>query len=230
MSSRTPGRPRRPERGDRRGIPPWIPVAGVGIAAVLVVAIVIVAGNALGGDDNVDVPERAVSAQGRALGSPDAPVTMVEYSDFQCPYCARAARTTTPRIEEQYVADGRVRLVFHYMAFEGPESVMAAQAAECANDQGRFWDYRDTLFENQRRFSVEDLQSFAQELELDTETFSQCLDSGKHEQLVTGETQRAFDQGIDTTPTFIVGEQTVEGAYPFEVFQQVIEEELGKVQ
>jgi protein-disulfide isomerase len=209
-------------------MPPWVVVASIGAAAVLLVVVVIVIGEAMRGDSDVEIPERTVSSEGRTLGSEDAPVTMVEYADFQCPYCARAAATTTHQIEEEYIADGRVKLMYHYMAFEGPESVLAAEAAECANDQGRFWDYRDTLFENQRRFSVEDLRGFAQDLGLDTATFNQCLDSGKHEQLVIDETQAAFDDGIKSTPTFVIGDQVVNGAYPYEVFQQVIEEELSK--
>jgi protein-disulfide isomerase len=219
--------------GHRRragGMPPWVPVAGIGAVAILIVVAIIVASSVLNGDSDVDIPERTIPSEGRTLGYPDAPVTMVEYSDFQCPYCARAAATTTPQIEEEYVADGRVKLMHHYMAFEGPESVLAAEAAECANDQGRFWEYRDTLFENQIQYSVEDLRGFAEDVGLDMATFNQCLDSGEHEQLVIDETQEAFDIGINSTPTFIIGDQAVTGAYPFEVFQQVIEEELSKNQ
>jgi protein-disulfide isomerase len=211
-------------------MPPWVPVAGIGAVAVLIVVAIIVANSTLNADSDVKIPERTISSEGRTIGSPDAPVTMVEYADFQCPYCARAAATTTPQIEDEYVADGRVKIMYHYMAFEGPESVLAAEAAECANDQGRFWDYYDTLYENQVQYSVEDLRGFAEDLGLDMATFNQCLDSGEHEQLVAAETQEALDDGINSTPTFVIGDQVVTGAQPIDVFRQVIEEELSKAQ
>lgn len=210
-------------------------VASIGAATVLLVVVVIVIGEALRGDSDADVeiPERTVPAEGRTLGYEDAPLTIVEYSDFQCPFCARAAGTTTPRIEEEYVVSGQVKFMHHYMAFEGEESVWAAEAAECANDQGMFWEYRDMLWENQQgpnrgAFAIDNLKRFAAELGLDTETFNECLDSHEHEQLVMEETQDAFDDGINSTPTFVIGDQVVNGAYPFEVFQQAIEEELSK--
>lgn len=214
-------------------MPPWVAVASIGVAAVLLVVVVIVVGEALRGDSDVKIPERAVPAEGRTLGDEDAPLTIVEYSDFQCPFCARAASTTTPLIEEEYVASGQVKFMYHYMAFEGQESVWAAEAAECANDQGMFWEYRDTLWENQQgqnrgAFAIDNLKRFAEELGLDTETFNECLDSHKHEQLVVEETQEAGRDGVHSTPTFVIGDQVVNGAYPFEVFQQVIEEELSK--
>jgi protein-disulfide isomerase len=211
-------------------MPPWVAVASIGAVAILLVVVVIVVGEALRGDSDVEIPERTIPSEGRTLGYEDAPVTMVEYSDFQCPYCARAAATTTSQIEEEYVADGRVKFMHHYMAFEGPESVLAAEAAECANDQGRFWDYRDTLFENQRSYTVEDLRGFAEDLGLNMATFNQCLDSGEHEQLVIDETQEAFDAGINSTPTFLIGDQAVIGAQSIDVFRQVIEAELSKNQ
>jgi protein-disulfide isomerase len=207
-----------------------VAVASIAAVAVLLVVVVVVVGEVLRGDSDVDIPERAVPSEGRTLGYEDAPLTIVEYSDFQCPFCARAAGTTTPLIEEEYVASGQVKFMHHYMAFEGPASVLAAEAAECANDQGRFWEYRDTLFENQIVFSAEDLRGFAEGLGLDMATFNQCLDSGEHEQLVTEETREALDAGIHSTPTFIIGDQALIGAQPIEAFRQMIEAELSKNQ
>jgi protein-disulfide isomerase len=138
-----------------------------------------------------------------------------------------------PKIEQDYVADGRVKLVFHDLALIGQESLWAADAAECANEQGRFWDYHDKLFENQHGenqgdFTIDNLKRFAEELGLDTQTFNQCLDSGKYEDIVKAETQDALNKGIAATPTFVIGDQTVDGPRSYDDLKKVIEAELRK--
>jgi len=215
----------------------WAPVIIVGVGAVVIVFGVI-AINAMvdggSGGEPVEIPGRTVATEGRTLGSEDARVTIEEYSDFQCSACALAAARLVPQVEEQYIADGRVKLVYRPMAIldrpgSPPESLWAAEAAECANEQGRFWDYHDKLFENQRGgFAIDNLKRFAEELELDTEAFNQCIDSHEHRALIEVETQEALEQGINSTPTFIVGEQAVVGVVPFEELQRVIEAELRK--
>ncbi len=211
----------------------WAPVAVVGIGAVAAVVALIIVNGRGGSDGNVTIPERTVSAQGRTLGPDNARVTINEYSDFQCPYCARAARTMDPSIEKDYVADGRAKLVFQPVAFIGDESDLAAQAAECANDQGKFWNYHDKLFENQHGenqggFSADNLKRFATELGLDAATFNQCLDSHQHQDLVKTETQDALNKGVKSTPTFIIGDQTVVGPSSYDDLKKVIEGELRK--
>jgi len=203
------------------------------VGVVGAVAVLIVLSNRSGGSSQVDIPPRTVSAQGRTLGSENARVTIEEYSDFQCPFCARAAETLLPKIQDQYIADGRVRFVYHPLAFIGDESLWASEAAECANEQGQFWDYHDKLFENQKgenqgAFAIDNLKRFAQELGLDTQAFNQCLDSHKYEDAVKKDTKDALDQGISTTPIFVIGEQTIRGAQDFQEFQSVIEAELRK--
>jgi protein-disulfide isomerase len=211
----------------------WAPVAVVGIGAIAAVAALIIISGRGGSDGNVTIPERTVSAQGRTLGPENARVTVNEYSDFQCPFCARSARTFDPSIERDYVADGRVKLVFQPVAFIGDESDAAAQAAECANDQGKFWAYHDKLFENQHgenqgAFSSDNLKQFAVDLGLDTQTFNQCLDSHQHQDLVKTETQDALNKGVKSTPTFIIGDQTVVGPPSYDDLKKVIEGELRK--
>jgi protein-disulfide isomerase len=213
----------------------WIPVGVVGAGAVAIAVVAIVVGGALrgGSSTGVSIPERTVSAQGRTLGPENARVTIEEYSDFQCPYCARAAETMDPKIEQEYVADGRVKLVFRHHALIGQESIWAAEASECANEQGKFWDYHDKLFENQHgenqgAFSTDNLKRFAQELGLDTQAFNLCLDSRKYEDLVKAETEDALKNGIQSTPTFVVGEQTVPGLPSYDSLKKVIEGELRK--
>ncbi len=232
------GKKRQPRKRPRRRLQRlggWVLVAVVGGGAIAIAVAAIVVGGAFRGGSNTSasIPGRTVSTQGHTVGSENARVTVEEYSDFQCPYCARAAKTMDPKIEQEYVADGRVKLVFHPMAQIGQESVWAAEAAECASDQDRFWDYRDKLFdnqhgENQGAFTIDNLKRFAEELGLDTQTFNQCLDSHKYEALVNAETQDAANKGIQGTPTFVIGEQTVVGPRSYDDLKTVIEAELRK--
>ncbi len=126
---------------------------GVVLAAAAVVT-VFIAVQAFSGDD-AKVPPRVATGEGRVLGDLNAPVTVVEYADFQCPVCKRAASTIVSQIEEDYVLDGRVNIEFRMFPFLGQESWAAAQAAEAAREQGKFWEYHDALFQQQARWSPE---------------------------------------------------------------------------
>ena len=162
------------------------------------------------------------------MGDPDAPVTIIEFADFQCPYCGRFFAETKPQIDEQYMQSGEVRFAYFNFAFLGPESNWAAEAAECASDQNKFWEYHDKLYasqagENQGAFNKDNLKKFAEELGLDTSTFDECLDSGKYTQLVQDESSLASSIGVRSTPTFLINGQAVVGAQPYEIFQQTID-------
>lgn len=166
-------------------------------------------------------------------GDENAPVTVIEFADFQCPYCGLFARDAARRIDEQYVASGRVRFGYQHFTFLGPESQWAAEASECAADQDRFWAYHDLLFasqqgENQGAFNKDNLKQFASTVGLDRTLFDNCLDSGKYTALVSGQTHALSSLGVSSTPTFVVNGQAVVGAQSFESFQQVIDQELGK--
>jgi len=160
-------------------------------------------------------------------GSPDAPVTIVEFSDFRCPYCGRFTTGAGRQIDEQYVEQGLVRFGYQHFAFLGPESQSAAEASECAADQGAFWAYHDLLFERQSGVNPDILSQFAAELGLDANAFNDCLDSGKYTSLVRNETAAAQALGVTGTPSFLINGRPLVGAQPFEVFQQAIEAELG---
>ena len=126
-----------------------------------------------------------------------------------------------------------VRIGYWHFAFLGQESQWSAEASECAAEQGAFWEYHDYLFENLGRenrndFNHENLKRFADELGLDTEAFNECLDSGRHTQIVQQETAAAQQIGIRSTPSFLVNGQPVIGAQPFEVFERVIEQNLNQ--
>jgi protein-disulfide isomerase len=166
------------------------------------------------------------------LGDPNAPVTLIEFSDFQCPYCGRFARDTFVKIDDAYIGGGQVRVGYQHFAFLGDESQWAGEAAECAGDQDAFWEYHDYLFahqsgENQGAFALDNLQAFAVDLGLNPALFNQCLADGTYTALVAGQTQAAQQLGVRSTPTFVLNGRPVLGAQPFEVFDQYIQQALG---
>ena len=168
--------------------------------------------------------------KGHALGSANAPVTIVEFSDFQCSFCKKFWADTLPKVKETHIKKGQVRFVYRHFAILGKHSVQAAQGAECAGKQGKFWEYHDRLFANQGGLAFTDskLKQYARELRLNVRAFTQCLDSAKYKETVEGETAVAGFLGARGTPTFFVNGRLLVGAQPFEVFQSVIEEETRK--
>lgn len=163
-------------------------------------------------------------------GSADAPVTMVEFSDFKCPYCGRFSTETLPLIRKQYINTGRVRFVYKHFAILGPESNRTAEAAECAAEQGQFWEYHDLIFTDQTTtrsvFNDDALTRLAGDLGLETTAFSDCLASGRYTNQIQRESQAASALGLRGTPGFLINGVFVSGAQPFEAFQQIIEEQL----
>ena len=175
----------------------------------------------------MDPPRAALPPQaGPEKGGRDARVTVVEFSDFQCPYCARVL-PTLKRIEERY--GDRIRLVFRdYPLPIHPQAAKAAEAAACAADQGKFWEMHDRLFENQAKLQVADLKEHAAALGLAPAVFDDCLDSGRHEP----DWQRAVDDGtragVSATPSFFINGRLISGALPYESFVRVLDEELQR--
>lgn len=177
----------------------------------------------------------AVARTRHFMGDPNAPVTIVEFADFQCPFCGRHVSGAGRQIDLLYIESGKVRLGYQHFAFLGPESFWAAEASECANDQGAFWAYHDLLFasqngENQGAFNQDKLKGFAANLNLDTTEFNACLDSGKYTELVQTESNAARVLGVQSTPTFLINGQPLVGAQPFDVFQPLIEGLLGSTE
>jgi len=174
-------------------------------------------------------PYRVPVAVGEApvRGNPDAPVTIVEFSDFQCPYCARA-RPTVKRIREVYGPN--VRWVFrHFPLGFHTSAPKAGEAAVCAGDQGHFWEMHDRLFSDQSKLGIADLKASAAAIGLDTGAFDQCLDSGRHADLVESDTEAGARYGVSATPAFFINGRPVIGAQPFEAFARVIDEELDRL-
>lgn len=187
---------------------------------------------ALGAVQKVAVPTD-LAGSAPSLGNPDAPVTIVEFGDFQCPFCGRFFQTTEKQIIEQYVKTGKARFVYRDFAFLGPESEWAANAAECANEQGKFWQYHDYLYNNQQgenegAFSKDNLKSFARALGLNAQQFDSCLDGDKYTEAVRRDTEEGRGAGVSGTPGTFINGRLIQGAVPFAQFQAVIEEELKK--
>ncbi len=165
------------------------------------------------------------------LGNPDAPVAIVEFADYQCPFCGRFYSATAKEIIEKYVKTGKAKFIYRDFAFLGEESQWAAQAARCAGDQGKYWQYHDYLYEhqngeNQGAFAKNKLKSFAQSLGLNTGEFNECLDSGKHAQDVINDTEMGRKFGVTGTPASFVNGKFIQGAVPFSQFEPAILEAL----
>jgi protein-disulfide isomerase len=162
-------------------------------------------------------------------GSADAPVTLIEYSDFQCPYCARYYNETYAQIKEQYVDTGQVRYIFrHFPLAIHSEARAAAQAAECAGEQDKFWEMHDALFENQDSWagSADPTAAFvdlAEGLDLDGAEFETCLSSGKYAAKIQEDVAAGAEDGVDGTPAFFINGVSLSGAQPFAAFQQQID-------
>jgi protein-disulfide isomerase len=172
-----------------------------------------------------------VSEEGSYIkGEEDAPVTLFEFSDYQCPFCGRYFTQTYPQIEENYVKTGKVKIVFKDFPLDSihPEATPAALAARCAGDQGKYWEMHDILFTNQATLSNSAYKQWAVQLDLDAEEFNTCLDTRKHLSAVRSNLAEGQQAGIQGTPGFIINGQLISGAQPFPVFQQAIESALAQ--
>lgn len=162
-------------------------------------------------------------------GKSDAPVTIIEFSDFQCPFCGRFYSQTLLQLRKEYVDTGKVKVIYRDFPLSfHPEAQKAAEAAECADEQGKFWKMHDKIFENQETMGLASYKKWATEFGLDSAKFNQCLDSGKYVSEVQKDFSDGQSAGVSGTPTFFINGQEVVGAQPFSVFKQVIDAELAK--
>ena len=175
-------------------------------------------------------------------GNPDAPITIVEFSDFQCPFCARFHESTLPLLEQNYISTGKVNFVYRDFPIQSihPNAIPAALAAECADEQEKFWEMHDMIFESQKAW--QDLQisqsanlfkQYVSEIGLDEDQFASCLDSGKYLEEIRNDLNDGRTYGVTGTPGFFVGNEKIGftkliGAQPFSSFQRVIDEQLSK--
>jgi len=166
------------------------------------------------------------------MGDPNAPVKMIEYADFQCPFCQRYWQETESQIINAYVATGKVYYEYRSVgAFIGPDSASAAEAAYCSGDQGKFWKYHDVLYskwtgENVGDFAPDKLRQYATLVGLEPKTFDDCITREKYAGQIQQDVADAKSDGIRSTPSFLINNKLVEGAQPFDVFQKAIEAAL----
>ena len=201
------------------------------VAALSLVVALLLSTSALAQPIKRDEIFEYLAKNGPKRGADKAPVTLIEFSDFQCSFCRKFWQTTLPLLDKKYISPGKVRFIYRHFAVLGKPSEVAAQAAECAGEQGKFWEYHDKLFASAGSplaFTDGKLKSYAKELGLKSQVFNQCVDSGKHLKKVEGETAIGAFLGARGTPAFFLNGQMLVGAQPFEVFESLIEEELKK--
>ena len=167
------------------------------------------------------------------FGSPDAPITILEWGDYQCTFCYKFHQDTLNKIDEDFIKTGKVKLIFKDFPLNGPDSVMAAEASYCANDQKKYWQYHDELYKNwggERTgwITRESLEVFAVMVGLDLEKFNDCLDSSKYHSHIISQYEFGQEIGIDATPSFLVFSDEkiikIRGNQPLEVFLKSFDE------
>lgn len=201
---------------------------GAALAVIVAVALIIVSQtsradeteeNALLPDVVAAAPlEASIPRDGKTLGDPNAPAILTVWADYQCPFCGQFSKTTLPRVIEEYVKAGRLKVEYKEMplvdTFSGyGESDMAAEAAACAADQGKYWEMHDTIYanqfgENEGAYSKKRLKAMAAAIGLDTEQFNSCFDDRQHKDAIAAEQEQGLELGVSSTPTlFLNGER-----------------------
>lgn len=166
-----------------------------------------------------------IPVDGRAfLGPEDAPITIVEFTDYQCPYCALHSRENLSKILDQYQDQIRYVVLNFPITSIHPGADQAGQAAECAGSQGKFWEYHDMLFQNQGSQDNEGLKGMAREVGLDGDAFDFCLDTGAQSQRVIQDFQEGRNYGVRATPTFFINGRMVVGYLPFNDFKSIVDQ------
>ena len=222
--------------------PNWTIWIAAGGCAVLLCAAVFVGALVFAGPQFVQqfVPEKIEVAdelprevtQSNTMGDPNAPVHIIEYGDFQCPYCLKFWTETEPQLIEEYVNTGKVYFEYRSFPILGPESAWAAEGVYCAGDQDKFWEYHDTLFtnwtgENVGDFTKEKLIKYAKALDLNMTDFESCMSEEKHKGTVEQDKAEADTNGVHATPTFFINGFKLEGSQPFSILKDFIEQALN---
>lgn len=214
-----------PVKTDNPALQPGL-IIGIVVAAVLIVAGLVLLGNFNQSSAPVDLTGFP------SMGSASAKVTMVEYSDFGCPHCRDYNLEKFDRLKADYIDSGKIQYVVHPYYLGNPEIAVAAEAALCANDQNQYFEYEHALFQNQGQITYDpnSLTDLAVSLGLNRDTFRQCLSGRKYQGEVENGRQAALKRGVNSTPTFFVNNRRVEGNQPYDVFQQVLNQELSIAQ
>ena len=214
------------KRSPRKNFP-WVIVGAVTLA-VLLIAVQLTSNRSAA--DTIPSLYSELPVHGTAIGNPDAPVTVVEYFDFQCPACQASSDQIVKPLLETYVREGKVRFIYNFFPILGPESVAAAQAAYCAMEQDAFWPYQHVLFAkrgtgNRGTYSRRNLVNMARDIGLDVDAFTACLDGPVAEAYVQASYDYAVRVGLRGTPSFFVNDRPV--AISRQAIEQAIEEALA---
>lgn len=225
------------------------------LAASILVAAILISGSVIyavgiknqdsqtaGGEKAADTLTKPKIDDNVILGDANAPLTVFIFSDYQCPFCGKFYQEAERQIRESYVKTGKVNMVYKDLAFLGQESTDAAEAATCAKDQGKYWDYHDAIFEieieefqktgnseHTGNLNRDTFEKIAANLKMNVNDFLSCYDSKKYASEVSKDLDEAKTilQQL-STPTIYIGDQMVQGAYPFTRFSEIIDKELGK--
>jgi protein-disulfide isomerase len=185
-------------------------------------------------------PNSLIQSGAPLLGKRSAPITIVEFGDFQCEFCNRFAKQTEPKINSTYIQTGKVNMIFMNFVTHGSDSLTAAIGAQCAKDQGKFWSFYDILYKNQGPensgwANANNLKKLASQLSgLDKQKFNSCLDGAKYKSIADRDTTLAISSGFQGTPTFVIEKadgskaERLLGAYPFSSFQAIIDKKLSE--
>lgn len=208
---------------------------GIGIGAYTLVTV----GNSFSGEKSTETSSelQTLMANGSpVLGSKDAPITILEFGDYQCPNCMRFATQIKPLIVKNYIDTGKAKLVFKDFTIYGNDSILASIATHCAGDQNMYWEMHDAIYENQKAINsgwinTDSIRKFASEVGLDMQQFNTCFDDRKYREQVKANFEQGKSIGIDGTPTFLIIDkdgqaQAIKGAQPYDVFKKVLDEML----
>ena len=211
-----------------------LPVSIIIAALIVSGTLLYVQGNKGGGDQNPSEKVDVSADDDPVLGKAKAKVTIIEFSDFQCPFCRAFWEDTLPELKREYIDTGKAKLVYRDFPLSFHDSAKpAAHAAQCANEQGKFWEMHDKMFEGQAargsgtiQFSKTDITSWAKEAGLEMNAFNSCMDSNRYEAEIDKDTQDGSAAGVDGTPTFFINGRRLVGAQPFSQFKLLIDQEL----
>ena len=235
MSKREEIRAKKRKERQRNILTGAVIIAGL---AIIISAVVIFRNQSL--VNSIVMPEflSYPNTEGTATGDPNAPVKIVEFSDFQCPACQYFHDTTLPQLLEEYVATGLVYYEFRSFPIidsrsTTKESQAAALASYCAAEQDLFWEYHDVLFANQigenaGSFSIQRLEGFADQMGLDTDAFRSCLTDEVYRDRLAADIQAGIEAGVNSTPSFLINGELSRGALPIENFQTIIDTILAE--
>lgn len=197
-----------------------------------IAGLIVVAGTA-DNDSNILTISKLTDNGSPIMGDPDAPITILEWGDYQCTFCYKFHQDTLDIINEEFIKTGKVKVIFKDFPLNGPDSKLAAESSYCAHDQGKYWEYHDHLYENwagERTgwITREALSEFAKSINLDTAEFNKCLNESKHENKINSIYEFGKQIGIDATPSFLVFNDEkiikIRGNQPLEVFLKTFDE------